>query len=96
MPAVNLYVCLALTVFRGALACVAQLSEQSTFTLERRISTANLMIGEQVRGVHRTVTAGARLEGRSIVFTIAFYPFGTIAHAGRFRRYGERRPGHDQ
>ncbi|CAM9755036.1 unnamed protein product [Ectocarpus sp. 8 AP-2014] len=36
-----------LALGRGALACVAQLSEQSTFTLERRISTANLMIGEQ-------------------------------------------------
>eukprot|EP00903_Cladosiphon_okamuranus_P015923 g14708.t1 len=32
---------------RGTLVCLAQLSEQSTYSLERRISTANLMIGAQ-------------------------------------------------
>ncbi|CAN0135364.1 unnamed protein product [Pylaiella littoralis] len=36
-----------LAVGRGALVCLAQLSEQSTFLLERRISTTNLMISGQ-------------------------------------------------
>ncbi len=33
---------------RGALVCLAQLSEQSTYSLEGRITIANLMIGSQV------------------------------------------------